>query len=292
MKTLAIETFELTKKYGNKIEAVKNLNLQVPTGSIYAFLGKNGAGKTTTIRMLLGFLRRTRGNITVVGFDPEKDSIAVRKKIGYVAENQRMYDWMTVNEIIEFCRAFYPSWDFSLQKQLMERSELSGSMRLKDLSTGTYEKVALLLAVCHQPELLILDDPTSGLDPVARREFMQGIIEAFQQREKTVFFSTHIVNEIEQIADWVGIIDKGVLIISQPLDKLKSLVKKIHIVFETDAPEINIPGIVWKEKNGREITLVLKDYSSEVLNIINQFKPIGLEVINLTLEEIFVSLVR
>ena len=292
MTDFAIETKNLTKKYTRNKEAVKNVSLKVPKGSVYVFLGRNGAGKTTTIRMLLGLIQKTAGEIEVLGYDPDKEPVAIKRRVGYVADNQKMYDWMSIGEVINFTRSFYPNWDEKLEKELLEQFELSTKAKLKDLSRGMYGKVALLLAIAHQPELLILDDPTSGLDPVVRRQFLQGIIEVIHQQERTVFFSTHIVTEVERVADWVGILNDGELILSQPMEKLKDSVKKIRLIFEDKVPQhITLPNILKKEVSGHELLLTVKDFDNEILKSVVKLKPKNTEVLDLNLEEIFVSLV-
>ena len=292
MTDFAIETKNLTKKYTRNKEAVKNVSLKVPKGSVYVFLGRNGAGKTTTIRMLLGLIQKTAGEIEVLGYDPDKEPVAIKRRVGYVADNQKMYDWMSIGEVINFTRSFYPNWDEKLEKELLEQFELSTKAKLKDLSRGMYGKVALLLAIAHQPELLILDDPTSGLDPVVRRQFLQGIIEVIHQQERTVFFSTHIVTEVERVADWVGILNDGELILSQPMEKLKDSVKKIRLIFEDKVPQhITLPNILKKEVSGHELLLTVKDFDNEILKSVVKLKPKNTEVLDLNLEEIVVSLV-
>ncbi|MBU0534208.1 MAG: ABC transporter ATP-binding protein [Candidatus Omnitrophica bacterium] len=292
MTEFAIETKNLTKKYTLHKEAVKNISLKVPKGSVYVFLGRNGAGKTTTIRMLLGLLQKTSGEIEVLGYDPDKEPVAIKRKVGYVADNQKMYDWMSIGEIINFTRSFYPDWDDELERNLLEQFELYPKMKLKDLSRGMYSKVALLLALSHQPELLILDDPTSGLDPVVRRQFLQGIIEVIHQQERTVFFSTHIVTEVEQVADWVGIINDGELILSQPMEELKNSVKKIRLIFEDKVPKsVVFPNILKKETSGHEMIFTVKDFGPETLKSFTKFNPKNTEVLDLNLEEIFIALV-
>ncbi len=292
MAEYAIETQGLTKRYTRRKEAVKSLDMQVPKGSVYVFLGRNGAGKTTTIRMLMGLLQKTSGKAAVFGMDPDRDPVQIKKRVGYVADNQKMYDWMPIQETVNFRRSFYPTWSDSLAEDLLTRFELPRTARVKDLSRGMNGKLALLLALAHQPELLILDDPTSGLDPVVRREFLQGIIETIHQEAKTVFFSTHIITEAEQIADYVGILEEGRLLLSEPLDKLKDSVKQIRVIFEDRIPgEISFPELLKKKTFGHELVITVKDYTPDVLRKLSGFNPKSAEVLDLTLEDIFVSLV-
>jgi ABC-2 type transport system ATP-binding protein len=196
----AIETVELTKRFGKQF-AVDHLTMRVPEGSVFAFLGRNGAGKTTTIRIMLDLLDRTSGEARILGLDCVRESLEIKRRIGYVAEGQKMYDWMKVDEIIWFCKGFYPNWDDAFAAELKDKLELSGEKKVGELSRGTQAKLALLLAMSYHPELLILDEPTAGLDVVVRRDFLEGVIELIQEQGRTVFFSSHIVHEVERAAE-------------------------------------------------------------------------------------------
>ncbi len=187
MSEYAIETAHLAKRFG-KTTVVEDLNLKVPAGSVYAFLGRNGAGKTTTIRMLLDLLDRTSGEAKLLGLDSIDDSLRIKQRTGYVAEAQRMYDWMRVDEIIWFCKQFYSTWDDAFAADLKRRLDLPGATRVGDLSRGMQGKLALLLAMAFSPELLILDEPTAGLDVLVRHEFLKGVIDLIQEEGRTVFF--------------------------------------------------------------------------------------------------------
>ena len=287
----AIETRELTKKYRKRL-AVDHLSLTVPTGSVFAFLGRNGAGKTTAIRMLLNLLDRTSGEARVLGLDPRRDDFAIKRRVGYVAEGQRMYDWMTVRRIAWFCQGFYPSWDPKLAEDLMRQMELPADEKLGNLSRGAQAKVALLLAMAFRPELLILDEPTAGLDVVVRREFLEGVIDLIQQEGRTVFFSSHLVHEVERVADWVGIIEGGKLIACGPIEELKRSVKRLVMTFEEDAPAgMDLAGALAVESVGRQSSAVVRGYSDDVLAQARRYRPRTLDVEDLSLEDVFVALV-
>ncbi|HCE44084.1 MAG TPA: ABC transporter ATP-binding protein [Lentisphaeria bacterium] len=293
MNDFAISTTALKKKYGWKKEAVKGIDLQVPKGSVYVFLGRNGAGKTTTIKMLMGLLARDSGKTEVLGFDSEKDPVSVRSRVGFVAENQKMYDWMTIGELIWFNKSFYQTWDDKLVDSLLSRFKLTKDLKLKNLSRGMYAQVALILALCQDPELVILDDPISGLDPVVRREFMESIIEILHEKERTIFFSTHIVNEVEKLADHVGIMHEGNLLVSMPVEELKNNVKKIRMIFDDKIPDdIAVAGLLKKESSGHEVSVIVKDFKKEILkDIADRYKPKTSEIQTLTIEDIFVAMV-
>lgn len=220
----AIETRSLTKRYGRK-EAVSGLNLQVPRGSVFAFLGRNGAGKTSTVRMLLNLLDRTSGEVSVLGLDPAHRDTEIKRRVGYVAENQRMYDWMTVSQIAWFCSGFYPTWDKAYCTDLMKQMGLNPNDKIKSLSMGTKAKVALLLAMAHRPELLILDEPTSGLDVPTARTIEQCIVDA-KTRGKCIVYSTHVMEEAEYLCDRIAVISDGSLKITGTMQQLREATGK------------------------------------------------------------------
>lgn len=293
MSRFAIETNRLTKRFTRHKQIVDNLDLKVPAGSIYVFLGRNGAGKTTTIRMLMGLLKRTGGKVNILGKDPEKDPVGVKVNVGYVAERQRMYDWMSIKDLLNFSESFYPTWARKTAYNLLDKFCLSEDMKLKDLSRGMYGKLSLILALAHSPEILIFDDPMAGLDPVVRREVMETIIEYINNNGRTVFFSTHIVNEIERVADNVGILENGKLIFSGTIESLKSSVRKIRMVFDGTVPtDINITGILDRRTTGHELTLTVKDYTQETGKELARFHPSVFDVFDMTLEDIFISMVK
>lgn len=287
---IAIEMVRLTKRFGQHF-AVDNLTMRVPEGSVFAFLGRNGAGKTTTIRILLDLLNRTSGEARILGLDCVKDALEIKRRIGYVAEGQKMYDWMKVDEIIWFCKGFYKGWDDSFAAELRDRLELSGKKKVGDMSRGMQAKLALLLAMAYRPELLILDEPTAGLDVVVRRDFLEGIIELIQEEGRTVFFSSHIVHEVERVADWVGIIDKGRLIWCSTMEELKSSVKRLVLSFDdTPASFTTIPDVLHVEKSGRQSAITVKGFSDETIAAARMLKPTDIDVQDLNLEDIFVAI--
>lgn len=286
----AIEIANLTKRYGKHL-AVDNLSMQVPKGSVFAFLGRNGAGKTTTIRILLDLLDRTSGNAKILGLDCVKDALAIKRRIGYVAEGQKMYDWMKVDEIIWFCKGFYPTWDDSFAAELKGKLELPGSKKVGEMSRGTQAKLALLLAMAYRPELLVLDEPTAGLDVLVRREFLEGVIEMIQEEGRTVFFSSHIVHEVERVADWVGIIDNGQLIKRSTLDDLKASVKRLVVSFDGDTLPTNLmAGILQTERSGRQTALTVDGFNEQTLVALRGMGAKDIAVQELNLEDILIAL--
>lgn len=289
-ESFVINTRDLTKRYGQNL-VLDNLTLAIPKGSVFAFLGQNGAGKTTTIRILLDLLDRTSGEAEILGLDCVRDSLAIRKRVGYVGDNQRMYDWMSVDEIIWFCKGFYPGWDDTFASDLKKKLDLPGTRKVGELSKGMQAKLALLLAMAYHPELLILDEPTSGLDVVARRDFMEGILEMFHEEGKTVFFSSHIVHEVERIADWIGIVDNGRLVWCSTMDDLKTSVQRIVLTFDAQPASLSyIPGILCVETIGRQSAVTVRDFSDAALCAARSLSPSDIKVEGLGLEDIFVAL--
>lgn len=295
MNEYVIKTERLTKKFGTII-AVDHINLEVKKGSVYGFLGENGAGKTTTIKMMLGLLRPTEGTVEVFGYNPLKNSVEIKRRVGYVPEDQTMYNWMTVEEICWFTSGFYPTWNKKLSEELLTRFDLPKNRKIRELSRGMQAKLMLTLALSHEPELLILDDPTSGLDAIVRREFLESLVDLIQQEGRTVFFSSHIINEVERVADYIGIIHNGKLIISTELEKLKQQTKRIRLIFETTPPEpesVTTSDVLSVEKSAHELVLTVSDFSDQKLaEVQKQYQAKSVEVVDLSLEDIFVEYCR
>lgn len=287
-----ITTTGLSRTFG-RVEALHGLDLQVPKGSVYGYLGRNGAGKSTTIKLLLGLLKPDAGSARVLGFDPWTEPVPMRRRIGYVAEGQQMYGWMTVDETIRFTGGFYPSWDAGLADKYRARFDLPAQAKVKTLSKGQNARLALLLALGPQPELLILDDPTMGLDPISRQEFLGDIVRAIQEEGRTVFFSTHILQELEQVADWVGILDRGKLLTSGTVDALKATVQRYELTFEGLAPgDIHLDGLLRVHKDGRDLILTAHGDPTEIQRQLQQaYNPIRMERSRLSLDEIFAEVV-
>jgi len=206
----AIETSNLRKRY-DTTEALSGLELRVATGSIHALLGRNGAGKTTTIKILLGMTRPDGGEVRVFGLpaDQPEPSVEIRRRTGFVSEEKELYDYMTVERIVRFTAKFYPRWRVDLEQHYLRAFELNPAHRIKALSRGMRTKLALLLALCRGAELLVLDEPTAGLDPAVVQEVLKAIVSHVAREELTVFFCSHQIAEVEQIADHVTIMDRG-----------------------------------------------------------------------------------
>jgi ABC-2 type transport system ATP-binding protein len=226
MSDLAISTSGLQKHY-RKVRAVDGLDLRVPRGSIYGFLGRNGAGKTTTIRMMMGLIHPTSGSTSVLGMRWPEDQIGILQRTGYVGERKNLFDSMTGNDLVRFNRGFFPGWSDELAAKYARRLEVPMDRRFKKLSLGNRTKLCLLMALAQGAELLILDEPTSGLDPVITDQLLKVLIEDYASEGRTIFLSSHNLAEVEKIADWVGIIDSGKLLLEARLDDIRTEFRRI-----------------------------------------------------------------
>lgn len=290
-----IETTGLTKRYDD-VEALRGLDLRVPSGSIFGFLGKNGAGKTTTIKVLLGMARPTVGDARVFGLSATESNagVEIRRRSAFVSDDKDLYDYMTVGEIVAFTRSFYPRWSTELEQKYLRKFELSASREIKGLSRGTRTKLALLLALCRGAELLILDEPTSGLDPAMAEDVLQALVAHVSTQDATVFFSSHQLAEVEQIADHVAIIDRGQTVVSGALDDLRAQYQRIQLVFEGEAPDFRIhaPGTHRLQRRGRVLTILSSHGGPALLDELRGYRPASIDVSPVTLKDIFLESVR
>lgn len=281
----AIQVQGLCRRFG-KLEVLRGLNLDVPQGCIFGLLGINGQGKTTLIRILLGLLRADSGICRVLGIDPQRDAIQVRRLVGYMAENQTMYGWMRVRQLIEWVASFYPQWDWSFVDRFQKEVNLDGNQKVKVLSKGQTSRLALLLALAHQPRLVILDDPTLGLDPIARKDFLRDVIGHLQSRGVTVFFSSHLLYEIEPICDRIAILQDGRIIQSAAVDDLRESVKRLSFEPQGEVEIKRIPGVLDVARHDRRIAVTV-DNAAEAIPQLQAMSRDEVKVIDLNLDEIF-----
>lgn len=289
-----IETTELRKVYDG-VEALRGLSLQVPAGSICGFLGPNGAGKTTTIKLLLGMAHPTSGHARVFGLpaDAQETSVEIRRRTGFVGDDKDLYGYMTVEGMIRFTAPFYPRWRVDLEQRYLRKFELPLDRKVKALSSGMRTKLALLLALCRGADLLILDEPTSGLDPAVTEEVLQSLVAHVADAQMTVFFSSHQIAEIEQIADRVAIIDHGRLVLTGALDDLRESYCRIQLVFDGDAPQATFraPGVVRVWRKHRVLTVLSNAGAEPILAEARALTPVSVDVVPVTLKEIFLEAV-
>jgi ABC-2 type transport system ATP-binding protein len=287
-----IETVDLTKRFDG-VEAIRGLDLQVPAGSIFGFLGRNGAGKTSTIKVLLGMAHPSGGAARVFGLDASAQpaSVEIRRRTGFVSDEKDLYDFMTVEEMIRFTASFFPKWRRELEQRYLRKFELPLDRKVKALSRGMRTKLAVLLALCHGAELLVLDEPTSGLDPAMSEEVLQALVTHVASEAATVFFSSHQLAEVDQIADHVAIIDRGRALVSGSLDELRERYRRVDLVFDADAPDARFlsPGVQRVRRKGRVLTVLSSAGAESVVDEARSLHPVSVDVAPVTLKEIFLE---
>jgi ABC-2 type transport system ATP-binding protein len=286
MTELAIRIEGLHFSYGRK-QVLKGVNLEVPEGSIFGFLGRNGTGKTTTIKTLLGLQKPLAGKCIVGGLDSFTQTLDVRKRIGFMAEDQQMYGWMKISRIIKWVAGFYEKWDYGFADELAGVLGLPKNTKVKALSKGQNSSLALLLALGHRPDIVILDDPTLGLDPIARKDFLRHVIDLLQSNGVTVFFSSHLLYEIEPVADYVAILDDGVIIKASKTEQLRESVRKFVLTPKPEADINGLPGILDMLKAGDNISLTVEDCDEETRVRLKSMSANGVAETALNLDEIF-----
>lgn len=267
MNEIVLETKALTKYYGSTL-AVDHLDLKIPRGCICGFVGRNGAGKTTAIKLMLGLLRPTAGSSRLLDCDSTALTPAVRQRIGYVTEGHRLFRWMSIAGLERFQRAFFPKqWDDKFFADMIEYFELPKKKKIKHLSNGQRAQVSLALALAPNPELLIMDDPTLGLDAAIRRQFLEGMIELIMRQGRTVLFSSHILGDVERVSDRIVVIDKGVLRANCSLEQFQKAIKKVILSFADSAPdEVHIDGLLHCKRSEKQLELTLVGTGDEKIS--------------------------
>ncbi len=295
MTDLIIETSQLTKSFQGRM-ALRGLDLRVPQGSIFGFLGRNGAGKTTTIKTLMGMLRADSGAARVFGI-PVGDAgqaIEIRRRIGFVTEDKELYPYMTVGDIIRFTRPFFPKWRDDLAQRYLTLFELPPKRKIPDLSKGMRSKLMLLLAISRGAELLILDEPTDGLDPAATEDVLRELVHIAATEGTTIFFSSHQLHEVEMIADHIGIIDEGQLVVDGCLDDLKMRYQRLRFVLpdSVPAPTRWVDGAQHVRQEGRVVSILASHNVDAIVNQARSLPGAEVERFPVTLKEIFLENVR
>lgn len=290
MTDTAIVINDLHFSYGRK-KVLTGVNLNVPAGSIFGFLGRNGAGKTTLIKTLLGLQKPSAGAETILGLDCFEHALEVRKRVGYMAEDQQMYGWMRVGQIIKWVAGFYPNWDDTFTDKLVDMLRLTKNTKVKALSKGQNSSLALLLALGHHPELVILDDPTLGLDPIARKDFLRHVIDLLQSNGVTVFFSSHLLYEIEPVADHIAILDDGVIRKASRTEQLRESVCRFIFTPKAGADTSMIGGVLDVNLVGQAMSVTVEDCDDDKRRHIKQLAEGDLTETALNLDEIFESYV-
>ncbi len=238
--------------------ALAEVSESVTRGVVHGLVGANGAGKTTLIKHILGLLRAQSGSVRVFGLDPVAAPVAVLSRIGYLSEENDLPGWMRVDELIRYTRAFYPAWDDGYAQELRQTFDLDPTKKIRNLSRGQKARAGLLIALAYRPELLVLDEPSSGLDPIVRRDILGAIIRTVAKEGRTVLFSSHLLAEVEQVADQVTMINQGRIVQSAPLEALKESYRSVTVRFAQSRPRpAMVAGVLSWEGGGREWTAVV-----------------------------------
>lgn len=293
MSAYSIETKNLTKTFPGGVVAVNGLNLQVVSGSVYGLIGRNGAGKTTTLRLLMGLLRGCQGTAEVLGLSMASAPRAVRSRVAYVSQTQQLHAWMTLGELCRYVACFYDHWDADLARDLARRWDLDWNRQVGQLSGGEQRRVSILLAFASRAEVLLLDEPAGGLDPISRRELINGIIDVITREGGcTVLLSTHIIGDLERVAEYIGIMDRGRIHSTVRLDDLLTTTRRVQVIFDgNQVPEgFNIPGASRMRVSGPVVNTTMRVENPTQLESLRSIPGARVQVFPLGLEEIFIDL--
>jgi ABC-2 type transport system ATP-binding protein len=280
----------VSKKYPHFM--LDDINFELPTGSIMGFIGANGAGKSTTIRILMGLVHQDRGDVRVLGHAMPAEQSAAKRDMGFVSEDMRLYGSATLAWHMDFIRSIYPQWDKGYAESLLKRFDLKAEQKIKGLSHGQRVKAAMLLALARRPKLLVLDEPTTGLDPVARREVLGELMAVLGDEERTILFSSHNTLDVEQISDQITFIDRGRIIDSDEKEIFLDRWRRLRLMLPPDAPLPQLPGIVEVGGSGRLPVLTTNSFEPAMLAACQNMGATVQAVDTMTLEEIFVANVQ
>ncbi len=290
----AIELTRLAWRAG-KAFSLDDIDLNVPAGSIYGFLGPNGSGKTTTVRLLTGMIKPHGGRIRVLGMEAPGDLPSILKRVGYVPERPHIYPALTAQEQLDFHASFFEGWDGGWARELMTRLGLDPSRKIARMSKGEIGKLMILLALAQRPDLLLLDEPTDGLDPVVRRDVLSAVLDYVSETGATVFISSHLVHELERICDWVGVMDNGRLLAELPMQQFKNGIKRIRV---REAPELADEApftLLSRDRTNGPASIetwIVRGWEEPMRDYFDRVGATLRDVIDLDLEESFVELLR
>lgn len=289
MTDIVVEVSDLHRRFGKK-EALQGVDLSIPKGLVFGLVGENGAGKTTLLKHLLGLLKPTSGTVSVLGLNPVQEPAAVLENIGYLSESRDLPAWMRIDQYMNYWRGFYPNWDQKYATELIDMFDLNPTQRLKTLSRGQLARVGLLGAIAHRPQLLLLDEPSSGLDPVVRRDILAAIIRTVADDGRTVLFSSHLLDEVQRVSDHVAMLHEGRLLLSDRLESVLDNHSRVTIRLQTassTAPAV--PGAINCQGDGHEWSVVCNGQRTEVDNWVQQSNAEIVETATPSLDEIFVA---
>ncbi len=290
MNEPVVHVDHMCKSFGGK-EVLRGVDLAIEPGTVLGLLGANGSGKTTLIKCSLGLLRPTGGGVSIFGENAWDLSAAVKARLGYVPQEVTSYPWMRVRQVIAYTAAFYARWNHAFVSTLCERWHLPLEDRVGSLSTGQLQTVGIVLALGHQPELLVLDEPVASLDPSARRQFLRTLLEMLEDGQQTILFSTHITSDLERVAQKVAILSDGKIRFHGELDELKDRVKRLRITARHDLPaSFAVPGALRCEVDGSQATVSVADFDERLVAEMRRTWDAEISVNDLNLEEIFVEM--
>ncbi|MBI4230999.1 MAG: ABC transporter ATP-binding protein [Planctomycetes bacterium] len=291
MSDVAFRFDNVVKRFG-KTEVLRGFSLSVPRGSVVGFVGRNGAGKTTAIRCLMGLQKPTEGRVELLGCDPWDLDVPTKRRIGYLSETGVPFPWATADDLTGLCAPLYPDWDAGLERNLLERFQIDRRKKLRALSLGQQRAVGLMLALCPRPEVLVLDEPAANLDAVVRRGFLEQVLALVAKEGRTVFFSSHILSDVERVADRLAVIHEGRLLMDRPTDTLKESVRRLRLVFLGEPPEdLAIPGAVRLRRAGREVLVTVDGYAPGMEDALARSTGAQVQAQAVGLEEMFIDLV-
>lgn len=294
MSESILELDRVTRRFG-ATTALDAVSLACAPGSVLGIIGRNAAGKTTALRLAHGLLHPDAGRVRTLGLDPAAQGLEVRTRVSLLSEESALYPWMRVSEILRFAAGIHPRWDTALAETFRKRLDLDPAAKIASLSRGTRAKVALVLAVACRPELLLLDDPTAGLDPLVRREVLEAILDAVSGEGGAVVYASHLIHDVERVADRVAVLDGGTLRLEGGVDELKSRIKRARAVFEGEAPAPGIAaihGAIDAQSSGRVLTVVADRPNGEMTAALRALGAREVAIETLPLEEILVALLR
>jgi ABC-2 type transport system ATP-binding protein len=284
-----VEIRRVTRQFGS-ITALNDVSITIRRGGVFGLIGNNGAGKTTLIKHILGMLEARPGTVRVFGLNPVRNPVGTLGRIGYLSEDRDLPDWMRVGELMRYTQAFFPTWDEAYAEELREMFDLDPQARIKTLSRGQRARAGLLAALAHRPELLVLDEPSSGLDPIVRRDILAAIIRTIADEGRTVLFSSHLLDEVERVADEVTIIHKGRLILTATMDEIKETHRRVTLRFgePVDRPPALV-GTLSYTGQGAEWTYICNGASPQLRRAAEAIGATVVDDTALSLDEIFVS---
>lgn len=284
-----ISVRHLSHRYGRKL-ALDDVSFDVPRGRVFGLVGENGAGKTTLMKHLLGALCPDEGDVRVLGVEPTRNPVAVLSRIGYLSEDRDLPGWMRIRELLRYTKAFYPNWDDAYAEDLRKCFRLPEDAKVRNLSRGEKARAGLLTALAHRPEILLLDEPSSGLDPVSRHDILGVVVKSVAEEGRTVVFSSHLLDEVERVVDDVAMIRNGRLELLMPVDELRATHHRIVVAF--DEPQTHFPRVdcvVQVEGEGREWAVICQGTLDETSRELQSAGAAILETTTPTLDAVFVA---